>query len=574
MANPRAVDAYLQNFQQWLLATSFIPAKGISDGWQGLINIDWEDPETGVWNSSAHHVLIILPPGFPYHAPVVLSRDTPPLLPSWHLSPEGSLCLWREPGGWNPFMSAQKLLARVNDWFRYYHTGGWPEDFTPTDLHLYLQNQGAVVIGEEWKPEFAVKQGSFTLWQNNTFTMIPCLVGLKNSQGKADKEKRLLDQLGWLEKGVQSYHGVWFRVNTPFVPSNRLDYLLNQIDQYSGTSSGSAHAYLIKQLGRVTSSGGIPLAIGYPGILGQEQWSFLWLTKPIGRKIHLSRPELMEKIEVKSFETAPAGKGDLLRRTFHLSKDLGNKKVALFGVGALGGSVALLLAKAGLGEIRLIDSDKVKPTNVIRHVAGLDDVGFPKTFSVNRKILRHNPDCHVVTFPETWQTQELDKIINDVDLVIDTTANSAFSLWLNQLIVQKMGTILYAAAYRRASIGRLILYRGNGLRTDPCLACYLLNEEDWNDEDYPFIPIDPTSTFEEEGCISVTEEADAIHVELVAGQCALTAVKFLSGQSFSENLFIQVNEGLPDVHNILSKPGFYTIHNTAPLNCQLCNQES
>ena len=160
-----------------------------------------------------------------------------------------------------------------------------------------------------------------------------------------------------------------------------------------------------------------------------------------------------------------------------------------------------------------------------------------------------------------------------MDLVIDTTANAAFSLWLNQIIVHGNGVILYAAAYRRASIGRLILYRGKGLHTDPCLACYFLCEENWNDDNFPFIPLDPTSAFEEEGCASVTEEADAIHLDLVSSQCALTAVKFLSEQPLSGNLFLQVNEGLTDTHSILSNSGFFTIQNAATQNCPLCNKK-
>lgn len=571
MANPPAVDTSIQDFQRWLLAASFMPAEKIHEGWQGWIDVDWEDPQTGAWNSSSHQVLIILPAGFPYHAPVVVSQDDPPLQPSWHLSPKGTLCLWREPGGWNPFTSAQKLLERVGDWFRFYHTRVWPEDFTPTDLNLYLQSEGVVVIGDEWNPPTEQRRGDFILWRNHTYSMMPCLVSLKSTQGKVNQEKRLRDQLGWIEEGVQRFHGVWFRVNAPFVPGNRMDHLLAQLDQYSDEPPGTAHAYLVEQLSRVISANGVPLAIGYPGVRGHEQWLFLWIPRPGGKKIYISRQELMGTIAVKSFESAPARKADLLRRTAHLSKDLGSKKVALFGVGALGGSVALLLAKAGLGEIRLIDSDIVKPANVIRHVAELSDVGFPKTFCVNRKILRHNPDCHVTTFPETWQEQELEKITNEMDLVIDTTANTAFSLWLNQFIVSKRGAILYAAAYRRAAIGRFVLYRGDHRPNDPCLACYLLNEEGWDKGNYPIIPLDPTTSFEEEGCAAVTEEADAIHVEMVANQCAQLAVQILKQQLIFENLFLLVNEPIIESSNILSKPGVHAFQNTYLENCPICS---
>lgn len=571
MVNPRAVDAYLQDFQQWLLAADFVPAAGISNGWQGAIYIDWEDIQSGVWNSAAHQVTIILPPGFPYHAPVVLSTDTPVLTPSWHFSPQRCLCLWREPGGWNPFMSAQKLLERIRDWFHHYHTGDWPEDFTPTDLHLYLENEGMIVIGDEWCPPTEERKGTFALWRNNKYKLItPSLVGLRDQQGKANKEMRLVSALSWIEQGVQTYPGVWFRVNEPFVPASRLEMLLKQIDQYQGVSSGTTNDFLIRHLSRVIACDGFSIAIGYPGTRQQEQWLFLWVRKPTGRKLHLANQELIKAIEVRSFSTEPARKSDLLRRTIHLSKDLSSKRVALFGVGALGGSIALLLAKAGLGEIRIIDSDQMKPTNVIRHIAGLDEVGIDKTFAVRRKILRHNPDCVVMRYEETWKEQELERIIKDVDLVIDATANASFSLWLNQIIIRNKVSVLYTASYRRASVGRLILYRSASDQDDPCLACYLLNEERWEKEAYPIIPSDPTTTFEEEGCASVTEEADAIHLEMVANLSTLTAVKFFSGQALTANLLLQVNEPLTDADNILSNEGQYKVKNSALHDCPIC----
>lgn len=573
LANPPAVDVFLQDFYRWLLSADFTPADDKNNSWRGEISVEWKDPETGEWNSATHLVMIFLPAGFPYHAPVVLSRDGPPLHPSWHLSPEGALCLWREPGGWKPFMSPQKLLERVSDWFRYYHMGDWPKDFNPTDLHLYLQSEGTVVIGDEWVPIAGERRGDFTMWRNKEYSMIPTLVGVKNSFGKANQEERLRDQLGWIEKGVQSFHGVWYRVNTEFVPSNRLDHLLDQIDQSSGNSSGTAHSYMIEKLSRMISAGGIPLAIGYPTIRGLEQWLFLWIPKPNGKKIYLSRPELMKTIEVRSFETMPARKADLLRRTVHLSKDLGSKKVAVFGVGALGGSIALLLAKAGLGEIRLIDSDIVKPVNVIRHIAGLNDVGFAKTFCVRRNILRHNPDCNVMTFPETWQIQDIEKILHEVDLTIDTTANTAFSLYLNQFIIPKRGAIIFAAAYRRAAVGRLILNRGDYYPSDPCLACYQLNDVMWDENIYPLIPPDSTTTFEEEGCAAVTEEADAIHIEMIASQCASLAIKQLVGQMLPGNLYLLVNESIPEAMNILNKPGIHILNNSALPGCPICHHQ-
>ncbi len=244
--------------------------------------------------------------------------------------------------------------------------------------------------------------------------------------------------------------------------------------------------------------------------------AILWIGKKPGTPIRLSERQRKVESNVNSFWPAPARRDDLLRRSKDMSQALINKKVAIYGVGALGSSISILLAKAGIGVIRLVDGDILLPVNVSRHAAGLDMIEMPKTFAVKKLIQYHNPDCLVQTFNQTWDTQQVNTQIQDADLVIDATANIAFSLFLNHICVAAERPLLYAATYRRAGIGRLILMRKNLTNNDPCLACYFLTPELWNNEHYPIIPSDPTTSFIEDGCTTPTEEADAIHVEMNA----------------------------------------------------------
>jgi molybdopterin/thiamine biosynthesis adenylyltransferase len=247
-----------------------------------------------------------------------------------------------------------------------------------------------------------------------------------------------------------------------------------------------------------------------------------------------------------------------------------DKKVAIYGVGALGSSISLLLAKAGIGVIRLVDSDIVLPVNVSRHAAGLNMIEMPKTFAVEKLIQYHNPDCIVQTYDQTWDRQQLNTQIQDVDLVIDATANVAFSLFLNHACLVTERPLLYAATYRRAGIGRLILKRQDGINDDPCLACYFLAPELWDNQDYPIIPPDPTASFIEDGCTTPTEEADAIHVEMNANLAALTSAQFLSANSLGYNLIIQVIEPLDSNLGILSCEGVHKIQNQRNVSCPIC----
>src|SRR5688572_28264149 len=111
---------YLESFRLWLQDAGFeLLTEAPGESWNGSVSVEWIDPRTNQSNVAKHKLSIILPSGFPYHAPIVISRDDPPLASSWHLAPEPahSLCLWDTEVGWQPHFTAQYLLNRIEDWF-------------------------------------------------------------------------------------------------------------------------------------------------------------------------------------------------------------------------------------------------------------------------------------------------------------------------------------------------------------------------------------------------------------------------------------------------------------------------
>ncbi len=101
-------------------------------------------------------------------------------------------------------------------------------------------------------------------------------------------------------------------------------------------------------------------------------------------------------------------------------------RVAVFGIGGVGGHAAEALARSGIGTIDLIDKDVVAMTNINRQlVATTKTIGQYKTDVMKERILSINPDavvnCHTVFFlPETadqFDFQQYDYIIDAVDTV-------------------------------------------------------------------------------------------------------------------------------------------------------------
>lgn len=81
-------------------------------------------------------------------------------------------------------------------------------------------------------------------------------------------------------------------------------------------------------------------------------------------------------------------------------KRLAESRVAIFGVGGVGGYVAEALARSGVGAIDLIDHDKVSITNLNRQIIALHStIGKWKTEIMKERILDINPDCKVEIHP-------------------------------------------------------------------------------------------------------------------------------------------------------------------------------
>lgn len=78
---------------------------------------------------------------------------------------------------------------------------------------------------------------------------------------------------------------------------------------------------------------------------------------------------------------------------------LKNSRVAVFGIGGVGGYAVEALARAGVGEMHLIDADKVSLSNINRQIiATHKTVGRYKTEAARDRILEINPDARVYTY--------------------------------------------------------------------------------------------------------------------------------------------------------------------------------
>ena len=144
---------------------------------------------------------------------------------------------------------------------------------------------------------------------------------------------------------------------------------------------------------------------------------------------------------------------------------LKNARVAVFGIGGVGGYTVEALARAGIGRIDLIDNDEVSRSNINRQLlATHSTVGMPKVEAARIRILDINPDCVVRTHqvfytPETagrFDFREYDYIVDAIDTVTGKLALVERANEAGTPIICCMGTgnKLDASAFQVADISK------------------------------------------------------------------------------------------------------------------------
>lgn len=145
-------------------------------------------------------------------------------------------------------------------------------------------------------------------------------------------------------------------------------------------------------------------------------------------------------------------KEEFIRTAYLLGQDainrLANSKVAIFGVGGVGGYVAEALARAGVGHLDLIDKDVVSVSNINRQIIALHStVGSYKVDVAADRIKDINPDAVVNAYrtfylPETaheFDFSSYDYVVDAIDTVTGKIQLVLKAQEANTPIISSMG---------------------------------------------------------------------------------------------------------------------------------------
>ncbi|MEO6359836.1 MAG: HesA/MoeB/ThiF family protein [Sphingomicrobium sp.] len=158
-------------------------------------------------------------------------------------------------------------------------------------------------------------------------------------------------------------------------------------------------------------------------------------------------------------------------------RKLKSARVAVVGAGGIGSGVIPALAGAGIGQLTIIDDDKVDLTNLHRQpMFGEADEGQPKAERAAAFVLRLNSHVGVRPVQARIGTDNAHILLEGHDLVIDGSDNFATRLAVSDACV-RLGTPLLSAAAVQFQ-GQVALFRSR-----PCYRCFVGDAFDAEDCD-------------------------------------------------------------------------------------------
>lgn len=184
-------------------------------------------------------------------------------------------------------------------------------------------------------------------------------------------------------------------------------------------------------------------------------------------------------------------------------------RVAIVGCGATGSALASLLARAGVGSLRIIDRDYVEPSNLQRQVL-FDEAdaadSVPKAIAACRTIAQFN--SQIVAEPQVSDLtpENADQLLGGVQLILDGTDNFETRYLINDYAVKNSLPWIYVAA-----IGSYAITMNVVPAETACLSCL-----------FPKAPTGTVETCDTAGILNSV-------VSLAASIAATEALKLLTG---------------------------------------------
>jgi len=401
------VEADLDRFEGDLLRRGFrrvsTEAKRAFEG-----TITLENP------AIAYAIRVVVPVRWPFTPTIVIPLELDDV-PSWHRMPDGALCLFSRDEDGFPWAGVDALLKQTQRWFDE-ERRGWAPDLVDLDLERYFERMNGLVLYHELDPLI----GRFVKTHNGRNGTLEVTTSGRSAARKTSDV--WVGELGKLERPVRN----WEELAARLEPASA-----NQIERWIRASKSTSLLLLRYEVG--------------------DSHSVIVLRAKVDD----------DRITLRSVESAAMTTQVMGLRAGRYRAALADRSVAVIGVGAVGSALAGLLARCGIGHLELHDSERLRPGNCIRHLAGQEDIGKTKVQAVSDVLRREHIDPpHGVELHPTavLGIPELDLISSRVDLVVDCTGSSTSAALLRHYATATARPALAVYLQRGGAVVRLERY--------------------------------------------------------------------------------------------------------------------
>lgn len=508
-------------------------------------------------------VRVIYPPSFPY-APPDVEFISPAIQNHQHQSAAtGYPCLFPS-RDWHPLdVRPSEVENAIRRWLRAWMIGSFareqalyelPEYFHPSPLTILLPSEAMGALnGDQQSGRFAVQQAV-----GRDLAVLRSIDRVQFGDGLLRK-LRFDDSVS-----TPSRNGKWFRVGgePPFFKR-----------------TGELEAFLREQ-GQTFAASRTPAT--QHGLVGLVFWD---------------EPFAQDRFFVLDYRTNAKSKRDprgwLLRapqvhvvsstelfRRLEGLRDidaLASKTTLVLGAGAVGSSLALDLAREGVGRFVVADPDTLRPGNVTRHALDLSSAGQAKADALELAIGRVNP------YASTW-AQSSDLMVPDI---LENLMRTNHPLHAPQLIVSAIGDsaveglvseiavcidsapVLFVRTLHHGFAVRVMLLRPG--RGDACLHCLELHYREEH-PDFIYVPDGQLPEVFDDGCAASSQPGAGLASRHAAVLGAKRALEILQGEDEEDNHWLWVDRPITEAVDVRLHEAerLYTAHLPAHPNCPFC----
>lgn len=121
-----------------------------------------------------------------------------------------------------------------------------------------------------------------------------------------------------------------------------------------------------------------------------------------------------------------------------LQKKISSARVAVCGLGGLGSNIAIALARAGVGQLHIIDFDRVDISNLNRQQYFAEQVGLYKTEAMTENLHRIAPYCKIVPDSVRLDENNIPELLKDDDIICEAFDNAEAKAVLVNSVLEKL----------------------------------------------------------------------------------------------------------------------------------------